>query len=125
MKTKMKTTNVLKNNYSNLVRKIKKLTLIFSIFTFNLYSVVYATDNNEVIKGTVTDIFKFVQSGLFISGVVFGIMAGKSFSEVQSNDDPSANKAFRGQLTAALVLFAIALGITAFRDRILLLIGIQ
>ena len=96
--------------------------MIFSIIGFNLCTIVYAEDNNEIIKGTITDIFSFIQVGFFISALITGVMAGKSYSDSQTNDDPGENKAFRGLLTSALVLLALAIGVAVFRDRIIKII---
>jgi hypothetical protein len=118
----MKIVNVAKKIKRDIVSKIERFVLIFSLIGFNLCTIVYAEDNNEIIKGTVTDIFNFIQVGFFISALITGLMAGKSYSDSQTNDDPGANKTFRGQVTAALVLLAIAIGVTVFRDRIIKII---
>ena len=118
----MKIVNAAKKIKRDIVSKIERFVLIFSLIGFNLCTIVYAEDNNEIIKGTVTDIFNFIQVGFFISALITGLMAGKSYSDSQTNDDPGANKTFRGQVTAALVLLAIAIGVTVFRDRIIKII---
>ena len=118
----MKTLNVLKRIKRDIISKIEKFALILSIIGFNLCTIVYAEDNNEIIKGTITDIFNVIQVGFFISALITGLMAGKSYSDSQTNDDPGANKAFRGLLTSALVLLALAIGVAVFRDRIIKII---
>lgn len=115
----MKTVNVVKKIKRDIVSKIERFVLIFSIIGFNLCTIVYAEDNNEIIKGTITDIFNVIQVGFFVSALITGLMAGKSYGDSLTNDDPGANKTFRGLLTSSLVLLALAIGVTVFRDRII------
>ena len=64
-------------------------------------------------------VFKFIQIALYVAGGLEAVFAIIKFREAIAEDNPQAQKTARNQIAGAVITFAAAIAVTAFKEPIL------
>ena len=66
-----------------------------------------------------TQVFNFIQIALYVAGGLEAVFAIIKFREAIAEDNPQAQKTARNQIAGAVITFAAAVAVTAFKQPIL------